>query len=95
METNGSADEYRFLREEIVYSSPWFYYFGIIEDFILRFAWTFTVSVTHDKVLKSQVSVMFGLSIISQLLLLLLLLVEAVNSELYYTPHNCKPKARA
>ena len=57
METNGAGDENRFLREEIVYSSPGFYYFGIIEDFILRFAWTFTVSVTHDKVLKSQVRV--------------------------------------
>ena len=55
METNGPGDENRFLREEIVYSSPLFYYFGIVEDFVLRFAWTFTVSVTHDKVLKSQV----------------------------------------
>ena len=57
METNKAGDENRFLREEIVYSSPFFYYFGIIEDFVLRFAWTFTVSVTHDKVLKSQVNV--------------------------------------
>ena len=57
METNKAGDENRFLREEIVYSSPFFYYFGIIEDFVLRFAWTFTVSVTHDKVLKSQVDV--------------------------------------
>ena len=55
METNKASDENRFLREEIVYSSPFFYYFGIVEDFVLRFAWTFTVSVTHDKVLKSQV----------------------------------------
>ena len=59
METNDAADENRFLREEIVYSSPWFYYFGIIEDFVLRFAWTFTVSVTHDKILKSQVRIFF------------------------------------
>ena len=55
METNQADDENRFLRDEIVYSSPFYYYFGIIEDFVLRFAWTFTVSVTHDKVLKSQV----------------------------------------
>ncbi|XP_014215114.1 xenotropic and polytropic retrovirus receptor 1 homolog [Copidosoma floridanum] len=36
---DGSAGENKFLREEVVYSSAGFYYFAIIEDFILRFVW--------------------------------------------------------
>ncbi|XP_014487113.1 PREDICTED: xenotropic and polytropic retrovirus receptor 1 isoform X2 [Dinoponera quadriceps] len=34
-----NAGENRFLREEMVYSAAGFYYFAIIEDFILRFVW--------------------------------------------------------
>ncbi|XP_032679557.1 xenotropic and polytropic retrovirus receptor 1 homolog [Odontomachus brunneus] len=34
-----NAGENRFLREEMVYSATGFYYFAIIEDFILRFVW--------------------------------------------------------
>ncbi|XP_018360931.1 PREDICTED: xenotropic and polytropic retrovirus receptor 1-like [Trachymyrmex cornetzi] len=36
---DSNAGENRFLREEVVYSTAWFYYFAIIEDFILRFIW--------------------------------------------------------
>ncbi|XP_012261943.1 xenotropic and polytropic retrovirus receptor 1 [Athalia rosae] len=36
---DSNAGENRFLREEVVYSSTGFYYFAIIEDFVLRFAW--------------------------------------------------------
>ena len=36
---DSNAGENRFLREEVVYSAAGFYYFAIIEDFILRFAW--------------------------------------------------------
>lgn len=39
--------EYPFLREEIVYPSPGIYYFALFEDLILRFAWTFSVSLTE------------------------------------------------
>jgi hypothetical protein len=39
--------EYKCLREEIVYSTPMFYYFAIVEDFILRWAWTLSVSLTE------------------------------------------------
>lgn len=39
--------EYRFLREEIVYSTPKCYYFAIAEDFVLRFGWTLSVSLTE------------------------------------------------
>ncbi|XP_012279516.1 xenotropic and polytropic retrovirus receptor 1 isoform X1 [Orussus abietinus] len=39
--------ENKFLREEIVYSSPYYYYFAIVEDFILRFGWAFSLSLTE------------------------------------------------
>ncbi|XP_066940120.1 solute carrier family 53 member 1-like isoform X1 [Macrobrachium rosenbergii] len=42
-----NAGEFKFLREELVYSSPYYYYFGIIEDFILRFSWTFSLVLTE------------------------------------------------
>jgi hypothetical protein len=44
---SNASKEYRCLREEIVYSTPNFYYFAIVEDFILRFAWTLSVSLTE------------------------------------------------
>ncbi|XP_076378767.1 solute carrier family 53 member 1 [Megalopta genalis] len=36
---DSNAGENKFLREEVVYSAAGFYYFAIIEDCILRFAW--------------------------------------------------------
>ncbi|XP_046607662.1 xenotropic and polytropic retrovirus receptor 1-like isoform X3 [Neodiprion virginianus] len=39
--------ENKFLREEIVYTSPYYYYFAIVEDFILRFGWAFSLSLTE------------------------------------------------
>nr|CAH7765826.1 unnamed protein product [Callosobruchus chinensis] len=42
-----SAGENKFLREEIVYSSTCFYYFAIIEDFVLRFIWVLSVYLTE------------------------------------------------
>ena len=44
---DNNAGENKFLREEIVYSSPYYYYFAIIEDFILRFGWAFSLSLTE------------------------------------------------
>uniref|UniRef100_V9I692 Xenotropic and polytropic retrovirus receptor 1 n=1 Tax=Apis cerana TaxID=7461 RepID=V9I692_APICE len=44
---DSNAGENKFLREEIVYSSPYYYYFAIIEDFILRFGWAFSLSLTE------------------------------------------------
>lgn len=35
----------KLLREETVYSSNWFYYFGMVEDLILRFGWTLSMSL--------------------------------------------------
>jgi len=34
-----------FLREETIYGSKWFYYFSIIEDFVLRLSWVMNVSL--------------------------------------------------
>jgi hypothetical protein len=44
---DSNPEENTLLREEIVYSSKNYYYFGILEDFILRFGWTVSVSLTH------------------------------------------------
>ncbi|CAH1180382.1 unnamed protein product [Phaedon cochleariae] len=41
------AGDNKFLREEIVYSSTWFYYFAIVEDLILRFGWAILISMTE------------------------------------------------
>ncbi|ODN00179.1 Xenotropic and polytropic retrovirus receptor 1 [Orchesella cincta] len=42
-----NAGENTFLREEIVYSSPTYYYFAIVEDLILRFGWAISLSLTE------------------------------------------------
>ncbi|CAG2104582.1 unnamed protein product [Medioppia subpectinata] len=52
---NSPSKEYPFLREEIVYSSPNYYYFAIIEDLILRFGWTLSVSLKEVGVIHSEI----------------------------------------
>lgn len=47
--------ENRFLREEIVYSSPNYYYFAIVEDLILRFGWTLSVSLTEMGLIHADI----------------------------------------
>ncbi|PNF32048.1 hypothetical protein B7P43_G05733 [Cryptotermes secundus] len=42
-----SAGENKFLREETVYSSTSFYYFAIVEDLVLRFAWAYSYILTE------------------------------------------------
>ncbi|XP_015607072.1 xenotropic and polytropic retrovirus receptor 1 homolog isoform X2 [Cephus cinctus] len=49
-----NADENKFLREEVVYSSAGFYYFAIIEDLVLRFAWVANFILTHYKYVSSD-----------------------------------------
>ncbi|XP_033223476.1 xenotropic and polytropic retrovirus receptor 1-like [Belonocnema kinseyi] len=44
---DSNAGENRFLREEVVYSAASFYYFAIIEDFVIRFSWVATY-ILHD-----------------------------------------------
>lgn len=53
----------KFLREEIVYSSTYFYYFAIIEDFVLRFLWLPSFYLTESKLVSSD----FMTSILSPL----------------------------
>ncbi|XP_050300650.1 xenotropic and polytropic retrovirus receptor 1 [Anthonomus grandis grandis] len=49
-----NAGENKFLREEIVYSSTFFYYFAIVEDFVLRFTWCITIYLTEYKYVTSD-----------------------------------------
>ncbi|KAL5291367.1 XPR1.2 family protein [Megaselia abdita] len=49
--------ENKFLREEIVYTSTWFYYFGIVEDLILRFGWTLSMSLIEAGYVEGDVMV--------------------------------------
>lgn len=50
-----NANENKFLREEIVYSSTFFYYFAIIEDFILRFIWALAFFLTEFKYISGDI----------------------------------------
>ncbi|KAI6214899.1 hypothetical protein M3Y94_00322400 [Aphelenchoides besseyi] len=43
-----------FLREEMIYSSRWYYYFAIIEDFILRLSWVMNVSLAEAWMLNAD-----------------------------------------
>ena len=42
-----NAGENTFLREEVVYNSKFYYYFAIIEDFVLRFGWSVSVALNQ------------------------------------------------
>lgn len=42
-----NAGENTLLREEMVYGSKNYYYFAIVEDFILRFGWSVSVALTQ------------------------------------------------
>ncbi|XP_020714598.1 xenotropic and polytropic retrovirus receptor 1 isoform X2 [Ceratitis capitata] len=52
---DAKAGDNRFLREEIVYSSTWFYYFGIMEDLVLRFGWTVSMSLIEAGYMEGDV----------------------------------------
>ncbi|XP_058830240.1 solute carrier family 53 member 1 [Topomyia yanbarensis] len=49
-----NAGENTFLREEIVYSTPFFYYFAIIEDLVLRFAWGVSFALTENGIVSGD-----------------------------------------
>ncbi|ESP04786.1 hypothetical protein LOTGIDRAFT_184750, partial [Lottia gigantea] len=50
-----NAGENKYLREEIVYAFKAYYYFAIVEDFILRFAWSLTVSVGEGLLFHNEI----------------------------------------
>ncbi|XP_053952692.1 xenotropic and polytropic retrovirus receptor 1 [Anastrepha ludens] len=52
---DAKAGDNRFLREEIVYSTTWFYYFGIVEDLVLRFGWTVSMSLIEAGYMEGDV----------------------------------------
>jgi signal transduction histidine kinase len=43
-----------FLREEMIYGSRWYYYFAIVEDFILRLSWVMNVSLAEAWMLNAD-----------------------------------------
>ncbi|GAB1602788.1 xenotropic and polytropic retrovirus receptor 1-like [Argonauta hians] len=51
--TNG---ENKFLREECVYTYSGYYYFAILEDFILRFIWTLKVTIIDQGMVQKEVA---------------------------------------
>jgi len=59
-----AAGENKFLREELVYSSNGYYYFAIVEDFVLRFSWAYTLALkegglgTYSELITSIFSVL-------------------------------------
>lgn len=50
-----NAGENTLLREEIVYGYKAYYYFALVENFVLRFAWTITISVGEAGMMKDEV----------------------------------------
>lgn len=50
-----NAKDNRFLREEIVYAHKAYYYFAMIQDLLLRFTWTITVTIGEEQVINSEV----------------------------------------
>jgi hypothetical protein len=46
--------EARFLREEMIYGSKWFYYGAIVEDFVLRLMWVMNVSLGEAWTLEAD-----------------------------------------
>ncbi|PSN51931.1 Xenotropic and polytropic retrovirus receptor 1 [Blattella germanica] len=51
------AGDNKYLREEIVYSSTGYYYFAIVEDFILRFGWALNLSLTSMGYVHSDIMI--------------------------------------
>ncbi|KAM5239258.1 solute carrier family 53 member 1 isoform 2-T2 [Ctenodactylus gundi] len=52
-----NAGENTFLREEIVYPQKAYYYCAIVEDVILRFAWTIQISITSTTLFPHSVDI--------------------------------------
>lgn len=50
-----TTGENKFLRDEIVYSSRSYYYFAIVEDFVLRFVWALSLALTELDYIQGDV----------------------------------------
>ncbi|XP_031627974.1 xenotropic and polytropic retrovirus receptor 1 [Contarinia nasturtii] len=51
---DSNAGDNKFLREEVVYSSNAFYYFAIVEDFILRYVWLLGFALTEAELIPGD-----------------------------------------
>ena len=51
-----NAGENPLLREEMVYNSKIYYYFAIVEDFVLRFRWSVSVALTETGFITGNLS---------------------------------------
>ncbi|XP_076436332.1 xenotropic and polytropic retrovirus receptor 1 homolog [Babylonia areolata] len=49
------AGDNRFLREEVVYAFKAYYYFAMIEDFILRFIWSLKLTLAEGGIIHSEI----------------------------------------
>ncbi|XP_062550648.1 solute carrier family 53 member 1 [Armigeres subalbatus] len=54
---DAKANDNKFLRDEVVYGSNWFYYFAIVEDLILRFGWTLSMSLIEMGYIEREIIV--------------------------------------
>ncbi len=84
-DSESPSKDYPFLREEIVYSSQYYYFFAIIEDLILRFGWTLSVSLTEIGVVNSYLIV----SILAPLELFRYLIRNESLSKVLIINNNC------
>ncbi|OQV11683.1 Xenotropic and polytropic retrovirus receptor 1 [Hypsibius exemplaris] len=50
-----NAKSNRLLRDSLVYSSSWYYYYTIVQDLVLRFAWTISISVNELGLLHHEI----------------------------------------
>ncbi|KAK2727360.1 solute carrier family 53 member 1-like [Artemia franciscana] len=58
---DSKTGENTLLREEIVYGSCWIYYAAIIQDFVIRFCWAISISLSEiDFVQKEVITTVFG-----------------------------------
>ncbi|BES98813.1 unnamed protein product [Nesidiocoris tenuis] len=51
------AGDNKFLREEVVYSANWYYYFAILEDLVLRLGWVLSMSLTEMGYIHAELMV--------------------------------------
>lgn len=62
---DSNAGENKYLREEVVYASKYYYYFAIIEDVLLRFKWVVAVILVGQNIVHTEIvsSIMASLEV--------------------------------
>lgn len=54
-----NAKEHQFLRDDLIYRSVWYYYFAVVQDFLLRFSWTISISVDELEMVHHELILAF------------------------------------